>query len=54
MFSHLQKYISTAIDNTDKLLMEYPDSHPEKDDPSTTVHKLVIELLKDKEKHKFK
>ena len=54
MFSHLQKYISTAIDNADKLLMEYPDSHPEKDDPSTTVHKLVIELLKDKEKHKFK
>ncbi len=28
--------------------MEYTDSHPEKDDPSTTVHKLVLELLRDK------
>jgi len=53
IFSHLQKYIYTAIINADKLLMEYPDSHPEKDDPSTTVHKLVLELLKDKENHKF-
>jgi hypothetical protein len=48
IFSRLQKNITTAINNAEKLLMEYTDSHPEKDDPSTTVHKLVLELLRDK------
>ena len=34
-----------AITNAEKLLNEYNPSHPGRDDPSTSVHKLVIALL---------
>lgn len=54
MFSLLQSSLPIAIVNADRLLNEYPESHPGKDDPSTTVHKLVSELQKDKERHKFR
>lgn len=35
----------TAIKNAEKLLTNYGDNHkPESDNPSTTIHKLVLEL----------
>jgi hypothetical protein len=37
--------IDIAIRNAKHLMKEYRFSHPGKDDPSTTVHKLVIALL---------
>ncbi len=46
MYDHLLALQETAIKNADKLLNSYPDHSPERDNPSTTVHKLVNELNK--------
>jgi hypothetical protein len=44
MYQLLRCKIDTAITNAERLMQEYPTSHPGKDDPSTTVHELVIAL----------
>jgi hypothetical protein len=46
IFSHLKSLQNDAIRNAKRLLSEYLPSHPERDNPSTTVHKLVEELNK--------
>lgn len=50
MYHELLDNQQTAIDNAKKLLASYPDSNPEQDNPSTTVHLLVEELNKYKRK----
>ncbi len=45
IFTELQPFQETAINNANKLMSTYAETHnPENDNPSTTVHKLV-ELL---------
>ncbi|MBF0541048.1 MAG: hypothetical protein HQK91_06325 [Nitrospirae bacterium] len=44
MFDKLLPYQSAAIKNAETLIASYPNSDPEKDNPSTTVHELVIQL----------
>lgn len=44
MYKILLPSIDTAIENAQKLLGEYNPSRPGRDDPSTQVHELVIEL----------
>jgi hypothetical protein len=46
MYDHLLALQETAIKNADKLLDSYLDHSPERDNPSTTVHRLVNELNK--------
>lgn len=43
-YQRLRCKIDTAIINAKRLIQEYHPSHPGKDDPSTTVHQLVIAL----------
>lgn len=45
IFDELRQHQETAIKNAQKLLNQYNPSKPSKDDPSTTVHKLVEQLL---------
>jgi hypothetical protein len=45
IFDELRQHQATAIKNAKKLLSQYNPSKPAKDDPSTTVHKLVEQLL---------
>lgn len=44
MYQILLPKIETAIENAKKLIKLYNSSHPGRDDPSTRVHELVIEL----------
>jgi len=44
MYDLLEEKQLTAIRNAEKLLSRYAPCNPEKDDPSTTVHKLVETL----------
>jgi hypothetical protein len=44
MFDKLLARQETAIRNAERLLASYPNPNPETDNPSTTVHKLVIQL----------
>ncbi len=46
MHDHLFPLQNDAIRNAEKLLASYDNHSPEKDNPSTTVHLLVIELNK--------
>jgi hypothetical protein len=46
MYQKLLDKQSTAISNAKKLLETYHPANPGKDNPSTTVHRLVIELNK--------
>lgn len=46
MYEELLDKQQTAIDNARRLLEQYPDLNPERDNPSTTVHLLVKELNK--------
>jgi hypothetical protein len=46
IYEELENRQSTAIKNADNLLKQYEQPNPEKDNPSTTVHKLVQELNK--------
>ena len=46
MFSDLNPFQSTAIRHATQLLLHYSPHNPEQDNPSTTVHLLVQELLK--------
>jgi hypothetical protein len=45
IFDELCQYQATAIKNAKRLLDQYHPARPAKDDPSTTVHKLVEQLL---------
>lgn len=45
IFDELESKVQIAIQNARRLLTNYNPPNPEKDNPSTTVHKLVIELL---------
>lgn len=45
IFDELYQHQAIAIKNAKKLLGQYQPSRPSKDDPSTTVHKLVEQLL---------
>lgn len=45
MYQRLRCHLNDAISNAQKLIAEYTNPHPGRDDPSTTVHELVIELL---------
>lgn len=44
MYNQLLSRQQTAIANAQKLLAQYDPRNPEKDNPSTTVHLLVLEL----------
>jgi hypothetical protein len=44
MYHNLRCKMDVAIKNAERLLNEYQPSHPGYDDPSTTVHQLVIAL----------
>ncbi|MBD1935728.1 RloB family protein [Microcoleus sp. FACHB-68] len=44
MYDDLLDKQTTAIKNAEKLLEQYDPHNPEKDNPSTTVHRLVKEL----------
>jgi len=44
MFDKLISMQSTAIKHAEKLLSTYPNHSPVSDNPSTTVHKLVLQL----------
>lgn len=44
MYEELKRHQPRAIANAEKLLNQYPQPSPEKDNPSTTVHLLVREL----------
>ena len=46
IFEELEPYQLNAIRNAKRLLEQYDPSSPEKDNPSTTVHILIEELLK--------
>lgn len=46
MFDELESKIQIAIRNAQRLLENYVPRHPERDNPSTTIHLLVEELLK--------
>lgn len=46
MYDLLETKQAAAIRNAEKLLEEYPEFTPEKNNPSTTVHRLVKELNK--------
>jgi hypothetical protein len=46
MFGRLEAKQADAIRNAERLLSQYPTPNPEQDNPSTTVHLLVIELTK--------
>ena len=46
MYTKLEAKMTTGISNAKKLLATYDKPVPSKDDPSTTVHLLVEELLK--------
>lgn len=46
IYEELLEKQPTAIKNAEKLLKQYQDQDPEKDNPSTTVHLLVQELNK--------
>lgn len=45
IFDALESKVQTAIRNAQRFLTNYDPANPEKDNPSTTVHQLVIELL---------
>lgn len=45
IYDELQQYQGTAIRNADRLLRQYQPVMPCRDNPSTTVHKLVQQLL---------
>lgn len=45
IFDDLENKVQTAIRNARRLLTNYGPQNPEKDNPSTTVHLLVTELL---------
>lgn len=44
MYDKLRSRMPTAIRNAEKLLAKYDPQHPERDNPSTTVHVLVARL----------
>lgn len=46
MYKILLEKQPVAIRNAEKLLSNYTPSNPDRDDPSTTVHKLIMELNK--------
>lgn len=46
MYDRLLSMQGQAIRNAEKLLLSYPEHAPEKNNPSTTVHLLVMELNK--------
>lgn len=46
IFDMLYPRIKEAINNAERLLAEYDPSRPAEDDPSTTVHLLVQELMR--------
>ncbi len=46
MYEELLERQNTAIKNAERLLSTYQRSNPERDNPSTTVHLLVMELNK--------
>lgn len=46
MYSKLKTKMSTAIQNAKRLFDQYEPPDPAKDNPSTTVHQLVEELLR--------
>lgn len=46
IYDEIRGHQATAIRNARNLLAEYDPSRPAKDDPSTTVHLLVEELVK--------
>jgi len=48
IYRDLRPMQKTAIANAKKLLAQYPTRHPSKDNPSTEVHELVMELNKQK------
>lgn len=50
MFETLRGRLPQAIRNAEKLLARYPNHNPEKDNPCTTVHRLVEALNEELEK----
>ena len=50
MFEILEDKQETAISHAENLLSTYLNHQPYSDNPCTTVHKLVIELLKNSRK----
>lgn len=46
MYDELESRMPIAIRNAQRLLENYVPRHPERDNPSTTIHLLVEELLK--------
>ena len=46
MFEQLKPYQNIAIKHAQRLLERYNPPHPEQDNPSTTVHLLVQQLIK--------
>lgn len=51
IYEELEHRQSTAIRNAIRLLGEYPAKNPERDNPSTTVHLLVMELIREVQRH---
>jgi len=47
IFEILEPHQAKAIDNAERLLASYESSSPHKNNPSTTVHMLVKELVKE-------
>ena len=46
IYAELESKLSSAIRNAQRLLSTYGPTRPERDNPSTTVHLLVLELQK--------
>ena len=45
IYHELRLHLTTALRNAEKLLSQYSPVRPSQDNPSTTVHKLVQQLL---------